>query len=189
MKVTGRAGTFSYKLIIKKQHIFVNSNRRNYPFFTFFYQIRFDKREQTVKLKTKQKGKSGCRKDPRGLSSKATKKDETKTKKNNEIQIGDKVSANVETFCGECFFCKHGFINNCEKGGWHLGCKIDGAQAEYVRVPFADNGLNKISDEITDKNALFVGDVLASGYFGAELCEISKEDTVAIMKKLRKIVE
>ena len=95
--------------------------------------------------------------------------------------VGDRVSANVETFCGECFFCKKGYINNCEKGGWHLGCKIDGAQAEYVRVPFADNGLNKISEEITDKNALFVGDVLASGYFGAELCEITSEDVVAVI--------
>jgi len=97
------------------------------------------------------------------------------------LKIGDKVSANVETFCGECFFCKRGFINNCEKGGWHLGCKIDGAQAEYVRVPFADMGLNKLPQNVSDKNALFVGDVLASGYFGAELCEIKPEDTIAII--------
>ena len=97
------------------------------------------------------------------------------------FQVGDKVSANVETFCGECFFCKHGFINNCEHGGWHLGCKIDGAQAEFVRVPFADMGLNKLPENVSYKNALFVGDVLASGYFGAELCEINKDDTVAII--------
>lgn len=97
------------------------------------------------------------------------------------LKVGDRVSANVETFCGECFFCKKGFINNCEKGGWHLGCKIDGAQAEYVRVPFADMGLNKISDNITYKQALFVGDVLASGYFGAELCEIKSDDVVAVI--------
>ena len=97
------------------------------------------------------------------------------------LKVGDKVSANVETFCGECFFCKKGFINNCEKGGWHLGCQINGAQAEYVRVPFADMGLNKLPQNVSYKNALFVGDVLASGYFGAELCEITKEDTVAII--------
>ena len=97
------------------------------------------------------------------------------------LKIGDRVSANVETFCGECFFCKRGFINNCEKGGWHLGCKIDGAQAEYVRVPFADMGLNKLPQNVSDRNALFVGDVLASGYFGAELCEIKPEDTIAII--------
>ena len=97
------------------------------------------------------------------------------------LKIGDKVSANVETFCGECFFCKKGFINNCENGGWHLGCKIDGAQAEYVRVPFADKGLNLLPKNVNFKNALFVGDVLASGYFGAELCEIKNEDIVAII--------
>ena len=97
------------------------------------------------------------------------------------IKVGDRVSGNVETFCGECFFCKRGFINNCEHGGWHLGCKIDGAQAEYIRVPFADMGLNKLPENVSYKNALFVGDVLASGYFGAELCEISSKDTVAII--------
>ena len=97
------------------------------------------------------------------------------------LNVGDKVSANVETFCGECFFCKKGFINNCKKGGWYLGCQIDGAQAEYVRVPFADMGLNKLPQNVSYKNALFVGDVLASGYFGAELCEITEENTVAII--------
>ena len=97
------------------------------------------------------------------------------------LKIGDRVSANVETFCGECFYCKRGFINNCEQGGWHLGCKIDGAQAEFVRVPFADMGLNKLPDNVSYKNALFVGDVLASGYFGAELCELSSEDTLAVI--------
>ena len=97
------------------------------------------------------------------------------------IAVGDKVSANVETFCGECFFCKRGFINNCVTGGWKLGCEIDGCQAQYVRVPFADKGLNKLPENVSYKNALFVGDVLASGYFGAELCEIKPDDTVAII--------
>ena len=98
-----------------------------------------------------------------------------------KVKVGDRVSANVETFCGECFFCKRGFINNCEYGGWELGCKIDGCQTEYVRVPFADNGLNRIPENLSDENALFVGDVLASGYFGAELCEIKEEDTLAVI--------
>ena len=97
------------------------------------------------------------------------------------LKIGDRVCANVETFCGECFFCKHGFINNCINGGWKLGCKIDGCQAEYVRVPFADTGLTKLPENVSDTNALFIGDVLSSGYFGAELCEICSEDTVAII--------
>lgn len=98
-----------------------------------------------------------------------------------KLKVGDRVSANCETFCGECFYCKRGYINNCEKGGWEIGCRIDGCQAEYVRVPFADNGLNKLPDNVTDKNALFVGDILATGYFGAEMCEITSEDTVAVI--------
>jgi alcohol dehydrogenase len=97
------------------------------------------------------------------------------------LKVGDRVSANCETFCGECFFCKKGFINNCEKGGWEIGCRIDGCQAEYVRVPLADQGLNKLPDNVSDKNALFVGDILATGYFGAEMCEIEPEDTIAVI--------
>ena len=56
------------------------------------------------------------------------------------VKPGDRVAVNVETFCGECFFCKHGYVNNCTdpNGGWALGCRIDGRQAEYVRVPEAD---------------------------------------------------
>ena len=67
----------------------------------------------------------------------------------------------------ECFFCKKGYVNNCtdENGGWALGCRIDGGQAEYVRVPFADQGLNKIPEGVTDRQALLVGDVLGCAYF------------------------
>ena len=97
------------------------------------------------------------------------------------LKIGDRVSANCETFCGECYFCKKGYINNCEVGGWKLGCKIDGCQAEYVRVPFAEMGLTKIPNNVSFKEALFVGDILSSGYFSAEMCEIKKDDTIAII--------
>ncbi|MBQ5636103.1 MAG: alcohol dehydrogenase catalytic domain-containing protein, partial [Selenomonadales bacterium] len=59
------------------------------------------------------------------------------------VKAGDRVTVNVETFCGECFFCKNGYVNNCtdKNGGWALGCRIDGGQTEYVRVPFANQGL------------------------------------------------
>ena len=97
------------------------------------------------------------------------------------LRIGDHVSANCITFCGDCWFCRQGFINNCVHGGWELGCRIDGCQAEYVRVPFASQGLTKIPAGVTDRQALFVGDILASGYFGAELCEIRPGDTVAVI--------
>lgn len=97
------------------------------------------------------------------------------------LNIGDRVSANCETFCGECWFCRHGFINNCERGGWEIGCSIDGCQAEYVRVPYADTGLTKLPDNVTYENALFVGDILSSGYFGAELAEVKAGDIVAVI--------
>lgn len=97
------------------------------------------------------------------------------------LKKGDRVSANCETFCGQCYFCKRGFINNCLYGGWEIGCTIDGCQAKYVRVPFADTGLTKLPDNVSYENALFVGDILSSGYWGAELCEIQKGDTVAVI--------
>lgn len=74
-------------------------------------------------------------------------------------------------------------MNNCtdQNGGWALGCRIDGGQAEYVRVPFADQGLNKIPDGVTDRQALLVGDVLATGFWAARISEITPEDTVLIL--------
>ena len=99
------------------------------------------------------------------------------------VKPGDRVTVNVETFCGECFFCKNGYVNNCtdQNGGWALGSRIDGGQAEYVRVPFADQGLNKIPDGVTDRQALLVGDVLATGYWATKISEITEEDTVLII--------
>ncbi len=96
---------------------------------------------------------------------------------------GDRVTVNVETFCGECFFCKHGYVNNCtdKNGGWALGCRIDGGQAEFVRVPYADQGLNKIPDSVSDEQALFVGDVLATGFWAARISGITNDDTVLII--------
>ena len=101
----------------------------------------------------------------------------------NGVKPGDRVTVNVETFCGKCFFCKSGWVNNCTDphGGWALGCRIDGGQAEYIRVPYADQGLNKIPDSITDEQALLVGDVLATGYWATQISEIKEEDTVLII--------
>lgn len=99
------------------------------------------------------------------------------------VRPGDRVTVNVETFCGECFFCKHGYVNNCtdKNSGWALGCRIDGGQAEYVRVPFADTGLNKIPETVTDRHALFVGDILSTGFWAAKISGISQGDTVLIL--------
>ena len=99
------------------------------------------------------------------------------------VKPGDRVTVNVETFCGECFYCKHGYVNNCTSshGGWALGCRIDGGQTEYVRVPLATQGLNRIPDNVSDEQALFVGDVLANGYWAASISEITQDDTVLII--------
>lgn len=80
-------------------------------------------------------------------------------------------------------FCKHGYVNNCTdpNGGWALGCRIDGGQAEYVRVPYADQGLNRIPANVSDRQALLVGDVLATGFWAVRISEIGPEDTVLII--------
>ena len=100
-----------------------------------------------------------------------------------KVKPGDRVAVNVETFCGECFFCRRRFVNNCEheNGGWALGCRIDGGQAEYCRIPCADNGLTKIPDHVTDEEALFTGDILSTGYWAARLGEVKPADTVVVI--------
>ena len=99
------------------------------------------------------------------------------------VRPGDRVTVNVETFCGERYFCRNGWVNNCTdpNGGWALGCRIDGGQTEFVRVPYADQGLDKIPDGVTDEQALFVGDILATGFWAARISEITPEDTVLII--------
>ena len=99
------------------------------------------------------------------------------------VKVGDRVTVNVETFCGECFFCRHGYVNNCTSphGGWALGCRIDGGQTQYVRVPLATQGLCRIPDTVSDEQALLVGDVLATGFWAARISDITLEDTVLIM--------
>lgn len=100
-----------------------------------------------------------------------------------KIRPGDRVAVNVETFCGKCYFCRHGYVNNCtdKYGGWALGCRIDGGQAEYVRIPFADNGLTRIPDTVSDEAALFTGDLLSTGYWAAKMGDIKLSDTVAVI--------
>ena len=99
------------------------------------------------------------------------------------VKPGDRVTVNVETFCGKCFFCENGYVNNCmdPDGGWALGCRIDGGQTEYVRVPYADQGLNLIPEGVSDEQALFTGDVLATGFWAARISEIKPDDTVLII--------
>lgn len=98
-----------------------------------------------------------------------------------KFAVGDRVAVNVESFCGECYFCRRGYVNNCVEGGWELGCRIDGGQAEYVRVPTADMSCTRIPQPLTYEQALFVGDVLATGYWAAGIGEIQPADVVLVL--------
>lgn len=97
------------------------------------------------------------------------------------LRPGERVAVNVESFCGECFFCRRGYVNNCVEGGWELGCRIDGGQAEFCRVPTAEQSCTRIPGGISDEQALFVGDVLATGYWAAGIGEIKPADTVLVL--------
>lgn len=96
-------------------------------------------------------------------------------------KVGDKVAVSCVTQCGECFYCVRGIYSHCETGSWIFGYMIDGCQAEYVRVPHANLGLFKIPEGLTEEDVLFVGDILSTGYMGAENANIEPGDTVAVM--------
>jgi len=101
------------------------------------------------------------------------------------FRAGDRVVAAFFVACGDCFLCRRGWYAQCEvKGtfghGEYFG-GLGGGQAEYVLVPRADLTLERIPDSVTDEQAIFVGDALATGYFGAERAEIRPGDTVAVI--------
>ena len=107
-----------------------------------------------------------------------------------KFKPGDHVSINCITFCGNCYFCKKGYINNCSKGGWEVGCRINGTLAKYVRIPMADSSLNLIPNtdndedediDVDDKDFLLVGDALSSGYFGIDLGKVKNGDWVGVI--------
>lgn len=76
---------------------------------------------------------------------------------------GDKVLISLITSCGRCSFCKRAMYSHCSNGGWQLGNKIDGTQAEYVRIPYADTGLYRLSPEIDDEAAVMLSCILPTG--------------------------
>lgn len=96
-------------------------------------------------------------------------------------KVGDKVAVSCVTQCGECFYCVRGMYSHCTTGSWIFGYMIDGCQAEYVRVPHANLGMFSIPEGLTEEDVLFVGDILSTGYFGAENAKIEPGDTVAVM--------
>lgn len=97
-----------------------------------------------------------------------------------KFKKGDKVAVSCVTQCMQCFYCRRGLYSQCTTGSWIFGYMIDGCQADYVRVPYADSGLHLIPEGLVDEDVLFVGDILSTGYFGAERGEIQPGDTVAV---------
>jgi alcohol dehydrogenase len=78
---------------------------------------------------------------------------------------GDRVLVSCISACGTCRFCREARYGQClDGGGWILGHKIDGTQAEYVRVPFADTSTFRIPDGVTDEEILMLADILPTGY-------------------------
>ncbi|GBE95362.1 zinc-dependent alcohol dehydrogenase [Nostoc cycadae] len=116
------------------------------------------------------------------------------------VKIGDRVVVPFTISCGNCFFCQRDLWSLCDNSNpnaWmvelqmghspaglfgysHLFGGYAGGQAEYARVPFADVGLFKIPDHLTDEQVLFLTDIFPTGYMAAENCNIKPGDVVAI---------
>jgi alcohol dehydrogenase len=99
------------------------------------------------------------------------------------VQVGDKVLVSCVTSCGSCRFCREGRYGQClGGGGWILGNTIDGTQAEYVRVPFADNSTYPAPDGVPDEEVLMLADILPTGYeVGVLNGHIQPGDVVAVV--------
>jgi threonine dehydrogenase-like Zn-dependent dehydrogenase len=116
------------------------------------------------------------------------------------LKIGDRVVVPFPIACGNCWHCQNGMFAGCENsnpnaglaekffghttagmfGYSHLTGGYAGGQAEYARVPFADVGPLKIESGIDDEQVLFLSDIFPTGYFGAELCDITPGDCIAV---------
>ncbi len=98
---------------------------------------------------------------------------------------GDRVVMSFDVVCGDCWFCLHGQSSLCEDfrnlGAGPFGGALGGTQAELVRVPYADTNLLAIPEGLDDEHALFVGDILTTGYYGAAVAGIRPGDTVAVV--------
>ncbi|MBI0331786.1 zinc-dependent alcohol dehydrogenase [Burkholderia plantarii] len=121
-------------------------------------------------------------------------------KENQRLRIGQRVVVPFTIFCGECDQCRRGNFSVCERsnrnrdkaskvfghttaglfGYSHLTGGYPGGQAEYVRVPFADTTHIPVPDSLDDEQALFLGDILPTGWQAAVNCEIEPTDTVAV---------
>src|SRR3984957_8604217 len=95
---------------------------------------------------------------------------------------GDHVIISCVTSCGKCEYCKKGMYSHCEKGGWILGYMIDGTQAEYVRIPYADNSLYAIPGGADEEALVMLSDILPTGFeCGVLNGQVKPGDTIAIV--------
>jgi alcohol dehydrogenase len=99
------------------------------------------------------------------------------------VAVGDRVLMSCISSCGRCRFCKEARYGQClGGGGWIFGHLIDGLQAEYARVPFADNSVYKVPEELSDEQVLFLSDILPTAYeVGVLNGRISPGDVVAVV--------
>jgi alcohol dehydrogenase len=99
------------------------------------------------------------------------------------VAVGDRVLMSCVSACGRCRYCKEARYGQClGGGGWIFGHLIDGLQAEYARVPFADNSVYKIPEELSDEQVLFLADILPTSFeVGVLNGKISPGDVVAIV--------
>jgi alcohol dehydrogenase len=95
---------------------------------------------------------------------------------------GDHVIISCITSCGKCEYCKKAMYSHCEKGGWILGNLIDGTQAEYVRIPYADNSLYPIPVGADEEALVMLSDILPTGFeCGVLNGKVKPGDTIAIV--------
>jgi threonine dehydrogenase-like Zn-dependent dehydrogenase len=103
-------------------------------------------------------------------------------------EVGDRVLVGAITPCGSCFYCQNHVEAQCSGhddtwemiGGWRLGNSIDGVQAEYFRVPYAQANLAKIPDDLTDEQCLLLADIASTGISAAETADVQIGQTVAV---------
>jgi alcohol dehydrogenase len=98
------------------------------------------------------------------------------------FHVEDPVLISCITSCATCDYCKKGMYSHCEKGGWILGNTIDGTQAEYVRIPFADTSLYPVPVGVDHEALLMLSDILPTGFeCGVQNGQVKPGDTVAIV--------
>ncbi|ADG05599.1 zinc-dependent alcohol dehydrogenase family protein [Kyrpidia tusciae] len=98
------------------------------------------------------------------------------------FKVGDRVLISCITSCGRCDYCKRGMYSHCENGGWILGHLIDGTQAEYVRIPYADTSLYPLPDGVEEEALVMLSDILPTGFeCGVLNGKVQPGDTVAVV--------